>query len=186
MRDLSHAEPGLASVALADRAAARVDRGRNRSRLRARGSRASASIITNLERACSPAGDMASLRAHGVPSEFPPCPVRTDQVVSHGRYVTFQMAEVAVSRQMFAEILTLIARLRAPPAPSMKGLRGGKARITIGEVRFDGSKATSSSAPRKAILGFRSSRHPSWWMLVAKSEMMALTEPGIWGMSVQS
>ena len=29
------------------------------------------------------------------------------KVVSHGRYVTFQMAEVAVSRQMFAEILSL-------------------------------------------------------------------------------
>jgi hypothetical protein len=27
-----------------------------------------------------------------------------------------QMAEVAVSRQMFADILSLIARLRAPPA----------------------------------------------------------------------
>ena len=40
------------------------------------------------------------------------------KVVSHGRYVTFQMAEVAVSRQMFAEILSLIARLRAPPAPT--------------------------------------------------------------------
>jgi hypothetical protein len=37
------------------------------------------------------------------------------KVVSHGRYVTFQMAEVAVSRKMFAEILSLIARLRAPP-----------------------------------------------------------------------
>jgi hypothetical protein len=37
------------------------------------------------------------------------------KVVSHGRYVTFQMAEVAVSRQMFADILSLIARLRAPP-----------------------------------------------------------------------
>jgi hypothetical protein len=36
------------------------------------------------------------------------------KVVRHGRYVTFQMAEVAVSRQMFAEILMLIARLRAP------------------------------------------------------------------------
>jgi hypothetical protein len=40
------------------------------------------------------------------------------KVVSHGRYVTFQMAEVAVSRQMFVEILSLIARLRAPPAPA--------------------------------------------------------------------
>ena len=37
------------------------------------------------------------------------------KVVSHGRYVTFQMAEVAAPR-MFQEILSLIARLRAPPA----------------------------------------------------------------------
>jgi hypothetical protein len=40
------------------------------------------------------------------------------KVVSHGRYVWFQMAEVAVPRQMFAEILSLIGRLRAPPAPA--------------------------------------------------------------------
>ena len=40
------------------------------------------------------------------------------KVTSHGRYVTFQMAEVAVPRQMFADILSLIARLRAPPAPA--------------------------------------------------------------------
>jgi hypothetical protein len=40
------------------------------------------------------------------------------KVVSHSRYVTFQMAEVAVSRRMFADVLSLIARLRAPPAPA--------------------------------------------------------------------
>jgi hypothetical protein len=40
------------------------------------------------------------------------------KVVSHGRYVTFKMAEIAVSRQMFADILWLIARLRTPPAPA--------------------------------------------------------------------
>jgi hypothetical protein len=40
------------------------------------------------------------------------------KVVSHGRYVTFQLAEVPVSRQMFADILSLIARLRAPPTPA--------------------------------------------------------------------
>ncbi len=40
------------------------------------------------------------------------------KVVSHGRYTIFQMAEVAVSRQMFADILMLIARLRPPPAPA--------------------------------------------------------------------
>jgi hypothetical protein len=39
-------------------------------------------------------------------------------VVSHGRYVTFQLAEVAVPRQMFADILSLITRLRALPAPA--------------------------------------------------------------------
>ena len=39
------------------------------------------------------------------------------KVISHGRYVTFQMAEVVVPRQMFHDILMLIARLRAPPAP---------------------------------------------------------------------
>src|SRR5215469_4580901 len=40
------------------------------------------------------------------------------RVVSHGRCVTFQLAEVAVPRQMFADILSLITRLRAPPAPA--------------------------------------------------------------------
>ena len=36
-------------------------------------------------------------------------------MVSHGRYVMFQIAEVAVPRQMFQDILRLIARLRARP-----------------------------------------------------------------------
>jgi hypothetical protein len=40
------------------------------------------------------------------------------KVVAHGRYFTFQMAKVAVSRQMFADILSQIAGLRAPPAPA--------------------------------------------------------------------
>jgi hypothetical protein len=34
------------------------------------------------------------------------------KVVTHGRYVTSQLAEVAVSRRMFADILAL------PPAPA--------------------------------------------------------------------
>jgi hypothetical protein len=37
------------------------------------------------------------------------------RVVSHGRYVAFDMAEVAVSRDMFVDILRLIVALRAPP-----------------------------------------------------------------------
>ena len=40
------------------------------------------------------------------------------KVVRHGRYVIFQMAEVAVPRMLFAEILRLIAELRPPPDPA--------------------------------------------------------------------
>jgi hypothetical protein len=38
------------------------------------------------------------------------------KVVSHGRYAAFQMAEVAIPRNLFADILRLIAELRPPPA----------------------------------------------------------------------
>jgi hypothetical protein len=40
------------------------------------------------------------------------------KIVSHGRYVTFQMAEVAIPRTLFADILRLIAELRPPPVTS--------------------------------------------------------------------
>jgi hypothetical protein len=40
------------------------------------------------------------------------------KVISHGRYVAFQMAEVAIPRQMFQEILRLIAELRPKPPPT--------------------------------------------------------------------
>jgi hypothetical protein len=40
------------------------------------------------------------------------------KVVRHGRYVTFQMAEVAIPRDVFAELLQRIAALRSQPAPT--------------------------------------------------------------------
>ncbi len=40
------------------------------------------------------------------------------KVVSHGRYVTFQLAEVAVPRSLFQKILSLIDDLRRRPAPA--------------------------------------------------------------------
>ena len=40
------------------------------------------------------------------------------KVVRHGRYVIFQMAEVAVPKELFQEILRLIAELRPPPDPA--------------------------------------------------------------------
>jgi len=49
------------------------------------------------------------------------------KVVSHGRYVGFQMAEVAIPRNLFADILWLIAKLR-PPAGHANSMRRHAAR----------------------------------------------------------
>ncbi len=40
------------------------------------------------------------------------------KVVRHGRYITFQLAEVAVPRHLFADILCRIDRLRPKPIPA--------------------------------------------------------------------
>ena len=39
------------------------------------------------------------------------------KVVRYGRYVTFQLAEIAIPRRLFAEILRLIDGLRPNAAP---------------------------------------------------------------------
>jgi hypothetical protein len=39
------------------------------------------------------------------------------KVVNHAKAVTFQMAELAVPRELFAAILGRIGRLRAAPSP---------------------------------------------------------------------
>ena len=40
------------------------------------------------------------------------------RIVRHGRYVVFQLAEVAVPRALFVEILRRIDRLRPEPLPA--------------------------------------------------------------------
>ena len=40
------------------------------------------------------------------------------KIVHHGRYVTFHMAEVAVPRDLFADILHRIDRIRPKLAPA--------------------------------------------------------------------
>ncbi len=40
------------------------------------------------------------------------------KVVRHGHYVTFLLAEIAIPRRLFAEILRLIDGLRPQPAPT--------------------------------------------------------------------
>ena len=40
------------------------------------------------------------------------------KIVRHGRYIVFQMAEVAIARELFAGILHRIDRLRLAPLPT--------------------------------------------------------------------
>ena len=40
------------------------------------------------------------------------------EVVGHSRYVVFQIAEVAIPRDLFEDILRLLAELRPPPLAS--------------------------------------------------------------------
>jgi len=68
------------------------------------------------------------------------------KVASHGRYVAFQMAEVAIPRNLFADILRLIAELRPPPDAAARVKRHvvvrlrakptGKVRLDDNEIRF--------------------------------------------------
>ena len=49
------------------------------------------------------------------------------RIVRHGRYVVFQLAEVAVPRAVFAAILRRIDRLRGPPVALAYGSRPSRA-----------------------------------------------------------
>ncbi len=61
------------------------------------------------------------------------------KVVRHGRYVTFQLAEVAVPPRLFQKILSLIDDLRRRPVPAQAGEIDGEVK-SAGEVRLDGGK----------------------------------------------
>lgn len=45
------------------------------------------------------------------------------KVIRHAKYMTFQLAEVAMPRRLFAEILDRMARLAIPP-PEIAAPRG--------------------------------------------------------------
>ncbi len=49
-------------------------------------------------------------------------------VVRHGRYITFQLAEVAIPRSLFANILRLIDGLRPAPRTAMTALQPAASR----------------------------------------------------------
>ena len=61
------------------------------------------------------------------------------KVVRHGRYVTFQLAEVAVPRSLFRKILSMIGDLRRRPVPAWAETIDGTVKMT-GEARSDDGK----------------------------------------------
>ncbi len=73
------------------------------------------------------------------------------KVVRHGRYVTFQLAEVAVPRELFLKILSLIDDLRPRPAPAQVGEIGGRVKTT-GEVWLDGENSDRPAFQARADL----------------------------------
>ena len=73
------------------------------------------------------------------------------KVVSDGRYIIFQMAKIAMSRQMFREILSVIARLRAPPAPAA-GARDQIRRATKAEVPLIKSNQRSPTSRGRLLI----------------------------------
>jgi hypothetical protein len=106
------------------------------------------------------------------------------KVVSHGRYVTFQLAEVAVSRQMFAD-----PDAHRPAAGATRaGVTGrwGQIRQTAtGKVRLDERKATGCSLASRATRRAANERRCARISLRAAPMKWNITpnQPGIRGMS---
>jgi len=72
------------------------------------------------------------------------------RVVRHARYAIFQMAEVAVPRELFEKILRLIDGLRPRPAPEH---RAGAVRclITMGGVCLNDEEKGQMDGPRVVL-----------------------------------
>src|SRR5258708_19232315 len=76
------------------------------------------------------------------------------KIVTHARYVIFQMAEVAVPSDLFQEILRAIAQLRAPPAPARRRRVGGKDKTRGGGVFTTANKSLNNpESPCCPVLG---------------------------------
>jgi hypothetical protein len=63
------------------------------------------------------------------------------KVISNGRYVTFQIAEVAVPKALVVDIPQLIAELRPPPDPA----RAGGARLLCIRSRTKGGRVSMTT-----------------------------------------
>ena len=73
------------------------------------------------------------------------------KVVCYGRYVAFQLAEVAAPRKLFRKILSPIDDLRPRPAPALAGEIDGQEKAT-GGVRLNGGKYGQMAFGKRADL----------------------------------
>ncbi len=73
------------------------------------------------------------------------------KVVRHGRYVTFQLAVVAVPTELFRNILSLIDDLRLRSAPAKAEEIHGEEKAT-GEVCLNGGKSRQIACQTRADL----------------------------------
>jgi hypothetical protein len=76
------------------------------------------------------------------------------KVVSHGRYVAFQMAEVAIPRNVFADILRLIAELRPPHVASTAQV------VRMRRVRSNSQERCASITENSALFDAASGAKP--------------------------
>ena len=108
------------------------------------------------------------------------------KVVSHGRYVAFQMAEVAIPRALFAEILSRIAALRSPPhaheRPGQRHRRRKHGRIVPNDLII-GSFSRSGARPRG--LRLRKPRCAHSTAESGRNGRLCSKRRAIWGIPVQ-
>ena len=119
--------PGRTENALAEREASMDGSARARPPCAGRGSRVTPSNAVRLQLFALAYNLANFLRSLALPDEAAQWtltslrekPVKIGaRVGRHGRYVVFQLAEVAVPRTLFTKILRRIERLRGPPVPA--------------------------------------------------------------------
>ena len=76
------------------------------------------------------------------------------KIVRHGRYVTFQMAEVGVSPQMFARHPVADRSAAGTTCANMRGQRDRMQQATTAKVCLDLAKSARFTVPVPSTVGF--------------------------------
>ncbi len=89
----------------------------------------------------------------------------------HARYVSFQMAEVAIPRNLFADILRLIAELRPPPVTSTaQGVQRSR-------VRCKPRETCASMTGKSELSALGAPLSSNWGSLASASKIQPCQQP---------